>query len=232
MAIKGLIFDFDGLIIDTEAAIYQSWQELYRSYGFEIALKKWAQNIGTADAIFDPTNDLDKLVGRRLDWETIEPARQQRERYLVNQQPLRPGVAEIIKAAKSAGLKVSLASSATCDWVTEHLTRLGLIEYYDCILASDDVRRTKPDPELFLRALACLELQPDQAVVFEDSPNGILAARRAGIFAVAVPCSLTRELPLDKADLRLDSLADLSLEDLLKKIEEIRPPVWLGQTIE
>ena len=222
MTIKGLIFDFDGLIIDTETPIYQSWQELYQSYGYELPVQKWSKLIGTAEAIFDPADDLDQLVGRRLDWKAIEPARQKRELDLIYRQPLLPGVAEILLAAKSAGLKVSLASSSTCEWVTGHLTRLGLIQSFDWILARDDVRRTKPDPELFLRALACLGLQPDQAVVFEDSPNGILAARRAGIFAVAVPGNMTRELILDNADLRLDSLADLPLENLLELIQKIR----------
>jgi HAD superfamily hydrolase (TIGR01509 family) len=220
MAIKGLIFDFDGLIIDTEAPIYQSWQELYQSHGFEIPIQKWLTIIGSADALFDPADDLDHLLGYRLDWETIEPARQQRESDLILQQPLLPGVDEILRAAKADGLKVSLASSSTCEWVTGHLARLGLIQYFDCILARDDVQRTKPDPELFLSALARLDLQPDQAVVFEDSPNGVLAARRAGIFTVAVPGELTRQLSLNNADLRLNSLADLPLERLLELIEK------------
>ena len=76
MTIKGLIFDFDGLIIDTETPIYQSWQELYQSYGYELPVQKWSKLIGTAEAIFDPADDLDQLVGRRLDWKAIEPARQ------------------------------------------------------------------------------------------------------------------------------------------------------------
>jgi HAD superfamily hydrolase (TIGR01509 family) len=222
MAIKGLIFDFDGLIIDTEEPIYQSWQELYQSFGFQIPIQKWLTIVGSADVLFDPAADLEQQLGRRLDWATLEPARQQREHALIDRQPLLPGVAEILHDAKAAGLRVSLASSSTCAWVTGHLTRLGLIHYFDCILASDDVLRTKPDPELFTRALACLGLRPGQAVVFEDSPNGILAARRAGIFTVAVPGALTRHLALDGADLRLESLADLSLDQLLDRIEATR----------
>lgn len=224
MAIKGLVFDFDGLIIDTEEPIYQSWQELYQSYGFNLPIQKWLTIVGSADVLFDPAIDLDQLLGYRLDWETLEPVRQQRERELIDQQPLLPGVAETLRAAKTAGLQVGLASSSTCAWVTGHLTRLGLMGYFDCILASDDVQRTKPDPELFVRALSCLGLEPGEAVVFEDSPNGILAARRAGIFTVAVPGALTRHLPLDQADLRLDSLADLPLDQLLELVEGSRSP--------
>jgi len=145
---------------------------------------------------------------------------------------LLPGVDAILRAANAAGLQIGLASSSTCAWVTGHLTRLGIIQYFNCVLARDDVRRTKPDPELFLSALDCLGLQPDQAVVFEDSPNGILAARRAGIFAVAVPGELTRHLSIDNADLRLDSLADLPLEDLLKEVEQISTRRILMQSAE
>jgi HAD superfamily hydrolase (TIGR01509 family) len=220
MAIKGLIFDFDGLIVDTEEAIFQSWQELYQSYGYDIPMQKWLTTIGTVETDFDPAMELDHLVGRRLDWETIGPLRRQREAGLINRLPPLPGVSEILSDAKLTGLKVGLASSSTCAWITTHLKRLGLIQYFDRLIASDDVQHTKPDPELFQSALAVLGLQPEQAVVFEDSPNGVLAARRAGIFSVAVPGKITRDLPFDGADLRLDSLSDLPLRDLLSLIEE------------
>jgi putative hydrolase of the HAD superfamily len=82
------------------------------------------------------------------------------------------------------------------------------------------VYRSKPDPELYLNVLDKLGVSNSEAIVFEDSPNGILAARRAGIFTVAVPNQITRRLPLDGADLRLESLADLPLEQLLDKVAE------------
>ena len=103
--------------------------------------------------------------------------------------------------------------------MTRHLSRLGLSEYFDCIRASDDVALTKPDPELFLAALECLGLRPEEAIVFEDSPNGIRAARRAGIFTVAIPNSLTRELALEEANLQLETMADLALEALVNLAE-------------
>ena len=219
MNTEGLIFDFDGLIIDTEGPIFQSWQELYQSYGCQLSLKDWGNIIGTAEATFDPARELEKLVGEPLDWSTIEVGRKKRETELIERlQPL-PGVAATLLAARKQGLKVALASSSSCEWVTGHLRRLGLIQYFDCIVASDDVRRTKPDPELFLQALNRLGISASQAVVFEDSPNGVLAANRAGIFAVAVPSELTRNLRLDHADLRLDSLADFDLEAFLEGIE-------------
>ncbi len=218
--IKGLIFDFDGLIVDTEWPIFQTWQELYQAHGCQIDTREWLKLVGTAELFFDPAKELERMLGRPLDWKTIRPQLQQRETELIASQPPLPGAPEILHSAQTAGLKIGLASSSTCNWVTSHLTRLGLIQYFDRIVASDDVKRTKPDPELFQSALAALDLQPEQAVVFEDSLNGILAARQADIFCVAVPNALTRELSMDLADLRLNSLADISLADLLDLVEE------------
>jgi putative hydrolase of the HAD superfamily len=219
MKIKGLIFDFDGLILDTEQPILQSWQELYKSYNCHLSFDDWATTIGSTDAAFDPGTELEEQLGQRLDWETIEPKRSQREMELILKLPPLPGVCETLDAAKESGLRIGLASSSQCSWVTGHLSRLGLIQYFDCIIASDDVSCTKPDPELFMVALSALRLNPDQAIVFEDSRNGILAAKRAGIFTVAVPNALTCNLPLDEADMHLGSLAEIPLGQLLQMVE-------------
>jgi HAD superfamily hydrolase (TIGR01509 family) len=222
MAIKGLIFDFDGLIIDTEQAIFKTWAEIYQSHGCQLSITDWLTTIGTTHAAFDPAIELGRQLGHALDWATIEPLRQERERELIDQLALLPGVAEMLRDARRLGLKVGLASSSTCAWVTGHLTRTGLIEYFDCIIASDDVQRTKPDPALFLMALESLHLLPEQTIAFEDSDHGLLAARSAGIYAVAVPGAMTRSLPFEHADLRLESLAVLPLETLLEMVDQSR----------
>lgn len=217
--IRALIFDFDGLVLETEGPVFQSWQELYRSYGCYLSFAKWATIIGTTDGEFDPWDDLEKQVGRFLDRSTVDQQRLQRELDLIAARPIMPGVQEYLEDARRLGLKLGMASSSSSEWVTGHLIRLGLINYFDCIKTRDDVRQTKPDPELFLAVLAELDIRPDQAIVFEDSPNGILAANRAGIYCVVVPNELTRTLPIDQAHKRLDSLADLPLENLLQEIE-------------
>ncbi len=219
MLIKGLIFDFDGLILETEEPIFQSWQELYQENGGRLSYYDWAGIIGTAEASFDPAVALEAQLGYRLDWETLGLKRRQRELELISRQPLLPGVVEMLRDAHHLGLKVGLASSSDCRWVTGHLQRLGLLDYFDSIIGSDDVRQTKPNPELYQRALAELGLQQGEVVVFEDSPNGALAAKRAGLYCVVVPTEMTRRLPLEHADLRLDSLADLPLEALISLVE-------------
>jgi HAD superfamily hydrolase (TIGR01509 family) len=216
--IRALIFDFDGLIVDTEGAIFQSWQELYQSYDCELPLDLWLTGIGTTDWDVDPLAELELRAGCTLDRATVAPRRRQREAELITELPLLPGVREYLQDARRLGLQVALASSAPCTWSTGHLARLGVKEYFDLILGRDDVTRTKPSPELFLAALETLEVSAAEAIVFEDSLNGLLAARQAGIFCVAVPNGVTRHLPLEQADLRIDSLAELPLEKLLSEV--------------
>ena len=216
--IKALIFDFDGLIIETEEPIYRSWLELYQSLGVPLPFSTWADVIGVAAEGFDPFDNLEKQLGRSLDREQIVPRRQARELELITALPILPGVKDTLIDARGLGLKNGLASSSSCEWVTGHLRRLELIDYFDCIRGKDDVMLAKPDPELFLAVLDDLNIQPQQAIVFEDSPNGILAAKRAGLFCIAVPTPLTRQLPLDQADMQINSLADMPLRDLILEI--------------
>ncbi len=217
--IRGIIFDFDGLILDTESTVYQSWRELYQHFGQELPFEEWGQIIGTSPAEhFDPLARLEARLGRELDREMVRSRRLQRELELVVQQPILPGVVDYLTDAKRMGLKLAVASSSDMKWVGGHLERLALMSYFDVVHTSDDVTRTKPAPDLFLLALQSLHLNADEAFVLEDSTNGITAARQASIFCVAVPNALTRQLPLDHANLRLNSLADISIENLLQRI--------------
>jgi HAD superfamily hydrolase (TIGR01509 family) len=218
--IRGLIFDFDGLILETEGPVYQSWVEFYREFGAELPFEDWSHIIGTSNAEhMDVFVLLEDKIGRKLDRETLAPRRSARELEICLAQPILPGVSQILTKAQGKGLKLGIASSSDRKWVGGHLTRLGLIDYFDVIHTSDDVERTKPDPALYLLALQSLGLEPDEAIVFEDSPNGVTAAKAAGIFAVAVPNPLTRQLNLDHADLELTTLADLTLDEIISKTE-------------
>lgn len=220
MDIRALIFDFDGLILETEGPIFQSWQELYQKYGNELSFDTWGTIIGASGYEYDPYDQLEKQLGSAIQRDALELDRAQRETELIKAQPILPGVEEYLSAANKLQLKVGLASSSTFEWVEGHLSRLGLLAYFNTIKTKEDVLITKPDPELYLSVLREFDLHPDQALVFEDSPNGILAARRAGIFCIAVPNELTRRLPLSQANLILDSLTDISLEKLICKISE------------
>jgi HAD superfamily hydrolase (TIGR01509 family) len=217
--IRSLIFDFDGLIVDTEGPDFESWQEVYGLYGCQLPVEAWGQVVGgTGASDFDPVTHLEGLCGQKLDREEIWVNR--RAKYLdsIANQPVLPGVVDYLDAAEDLGLSLAIASSSPENWVRGHLARLGLYGRFNAIKTADDVKRTKPDPELYLAALDALQVQPSEAVVFEDSPNGVKAAKAAGIFCVAIPNGVTSQLKFEGADLRLNSMAELPLREMLTKV--------------
>lgn len=218
--IRGIIFDFDGLIVDTEWSVYQSWVEIFDSYNAKLPLDQWTSIIGTSNfEHFDPFDILEQQIDGFVDRQYLHKLRYDREMELVIAQPVLPGIEDYLKAAKTKNLKLGIASSSDQKWVQGHLARLDLLEYFDIVHTSDDVEQTKPDPALYQLALQSLDLLPSDAIVLEDSSNGVTAAKAAGIFVVAVPNPLTARLNLDHADLVLESLAELSLVKLIETVE-------------
>ncbi len=218
---RGLIFDFDGLILDTEMPDFISWQGVYQEHGAELPLENWATIVGgKAESDFDPYDYLETLIDRQVDREAIWIKRRKDYIEHLESQPILPGVESYLADAKKLGLKLGVASSSPENWVIGHLTRLGLVEKFDAICTADDVENTKPDPALFLLTAEKMNATPDEVIVFEDSPNGVLGAKRAGMFVVAVPNPLTSQLDLSHADLILGSLEELSLEELIDRVKD------------
>ena len=216
--VKAIIFDFDGVILDTETPEFQSWREVFAAYGCELKLEVWAQAVGTAATAFDPYAHLASTAGP-VDVAAIRARRRPRHAELIAAEAVLPGVRDCLEAARSLELRLAVASSSTSDWVAGHLERLGLRGYFDCLKCADHVAKTKPDPELYASVLEDLGLSANEAIAVEDSPNGVRAAKAAGLFCVAVPCPLTKGLDLDAADLRLSSLADIDLRALLARLD-------------
>src|SRR5437868_5754173 len=166
---------------------------------------------------------LEELVGEPLEREALNERRYAHEIALIEAEELRPGIAEYLASAKRHGLMRAIVSSSTRDWVDMHLERLEEAVGWDAICTADrDPARAKPSPTLYLEALEALDVAAEEAVAFEDSPNGVLAAKAAGIFCVAVPNEVTRDLGLEEAgaDLVLDSLAELPPENLFRQLAE------------
>ena len=217
--IKALIFDFDGLILDTEIPAYQAWYEIYQSYQQDLPAEKWSLCIGGTLEHFDVYAYLYELLGYEIPREELTARYYQRSHELLaSQQPL-PGIEACLRTAQEHGLKIGLASNSSYKWVGGHLERLGLKEYFDCIRTGDTVTHAKPHPELYQAALSCLDIQPDEAIALEDSPHGVRAAQNAGIFCVAIPNPLTSLLSLDHADLRITSLEATPLDQLIAEFE-------------
>ena len=218
--IKALVFDFDGLIVDTEMSSYQTWQEIYAEHDCQLPFSTWAICIGGSPQLFDPCEYLEQQIGRPVLREEIRLRRRQRHIRMVEAQPVLPGVEDYLLSAKRLGLKIGVASSSRHEWVDTHLTRLGLIDYFDSVKCFDDVKRTKPDPELYLAVLDALGVHGQQAIALEDSPNGVIAAQQAGIFCVAVPNPVTSQLSLLHADLCLSSLTEVRWSNYWPKFGE------------
>ena len=218
--IRGLIFDFDGLMVDTETAALDSWLEIYREYGCEMPMSSWVLGIGGSGAEFDPCAYLEQQLGRPIDQVALRARRLQIKTEMLAAQPLLPGVLDYLTTARRLGLKLGVASNSDHAWVEGHLGRLDAIAHFDAITCGDDVSRLKPDPELYQTALGRLGLQPNEAFALEDSPNGLRAAHGAGLFCVAIPGAITGQLPLEYADLRLRSMADMPLEQLLATVAD------------
>jgi HAD superfamily hydrolase (TIGR01509 family) len=222
--IKALIFDFDGLIMDTESPVVDGWRAIYAEYGQEFPLQVWIRDvIGSTVANFDPSSYLAARLGQELDQPALHTRVHFHEIKALSTSSALPGVVDYIKAARRLGLRLAVASSSDHAWVERYLNQLGIIDAFEVIICREDVQHIKPDPELFLAALGALKLEVDDVLVFEDSRNGVLAAKRAGMRVVAVPNPITAIGTIKGASLVLASLAELPLEELLNQIDiEIR----------
>jgi len=213
--IRALVFDFDGLIIDTEVPVFTAWSETYERHGQRLSPEFWATIIGYGGDRFDPLADIERRVGRPIDRDAVQVSRRQRQMELTLALEVLPGVREWRQEAAAGGVRLGVASSSGRSWVTGHLERLGL-DGWDCVRCGDDVERTKPAPDLYLAALDCLGVAPDEAVAVEDSGVGVEAAKVAGLFCVAVPSSLTAGHDFSRADLVLRSLGEARFSEVAR----------------
>ena len=211
-----LLLDFDVLILDTETTDFESWASVYRDYGVELPRDRWLQAIGSDGSGFNPFAHLCEATGEALDERKVRAIRGPRRDSMVAVLRPLPGVVEWIRAARARQMGVSIVSSSPADWVRQHLENVGMNPLFDFLMTFERVQHAKPHPELYLRALAEYSIEARDAVAVEDSPNGVEAAKAAGIFCVAVPGPMTCGVPFEAADVVLDSLAARSLDVVLE----------------
>jgi HAD superfamily hydrolase (TIGR01509 family) len=216
--IRALVFDFDGVILDTETPFFRSWQEIYQESGFDLSMQDWASMLGSFSDPEDPYEQLEDQLGIRLDREAIRSRRSDRESELLASEEILPGVEAVMLEGRRLGLRLAVASSSDRNWVTTHLERLNLLSKFDIIMCAEDVEFTKPFPDLYEAVLLALNIQASQAIAFEDTLNGVLAAKRAGLYCVAIPNTITHHSPMPEADMVVQSLQDVNLEELVKKL--------------
>jgi HAD superfamily hydrolase (TIGR01509 family) len=221
--LRAVIFDFDGLVLETEEPIYQAHAEVYTEHGQELSREFWQTTVGTDT--FDPDADLESRLGRPLDRAAINRARDRRTRELLAGRQVLPGVLDLRDRARAAGLKLGIASSSSRRWVVGHLQRLGIGEGWDCIVCREDSELAKPDPGLYLAALECLAVAASEAVAIEDSGHGVTAARAAGVACLVVPSVMTAGADFSEARLVAETLAGVTLDDLARLLEVPRQPI-------
>ncbi|MYB49003.1 MAG: HAD family phosphatase [Dehalococcoidia bacterium] len=215
---KAIIFDFDGLIVDTEVPEYEAWLSIFRSYGVDLPLSVWTPHIGGGSEAFDIYDHLAELTGKPVDRDELRPRRRAAFDKLFEQAVPLPGVEDYITAARERGMGIGIASSSPRRWVDPKLKQLGLVNTFDTVVCADDVGSAKPNPASYRKALADLGVTPDEAFALEDSPTGVQGAKNAGLLCVAVPGTLTRDRSYDHADMRLESLADMPLDQLMETL--------------
>jgi|SRR5690625_1168566 len=213
--IKGIIFDFDGLIFDTETHHYNVLNDIFIDHGSTLPLTKWQEQIGT-HTDFSPYVYLEEQLKLKLDHKVLKDTFEENLHAKLSAEKARSGVEEYLKSASKLDLKIGLASSSNYQWVSTHLKNLGLFDYFQCIKTSDDVETVKPDPSLYVEAAKCLQLNVQECLVFEDSANGSLAAKRAGMSCVIVPNEVTEAMDFCEVDYRIRSMSEISLENIIK----------------
>jgi HAD superfamily hydrolase (TIGR01509 family) len=212
--LKAIIIDLDGTILDTETPEFVSWQKVYTANGVSLDQAVWAQAIGTSDSGWDTYVHLEALVGSPVDRASIRSARHAWFDELMADAEAREGIIAWLDEARELGLRVGLASSSGIAWVSRFLQALGLRDRFEVLATRDRVARSKPAPDLYELALSELGVRATEALAVEDSPNGVKAAKAAGLFCVAVPNPMTARLTMDNADVVLSSLAERSIRQI------------------
>lgn len=218
--IQAEIYDFDGLIVDTETPEFISWQEQFQNHGADLDIEKWVEmyvGIGSADITVSPIELLQLLAVTPCDADTTRSKRRLRYSELLTNLPLKPGVTYRLQDAKRRGVKLAIASSSSEDWIAGHLSRLKILDLFDEICSCDHVKRTKPDPEVYMLALRKLHVNACNALAYEDSPRGAEAAVSAGLNTIAVPSGITANVQFHNVALVVPSLDDTRIDELISR---------------
>ena len=218
MSLRALVFDFDGLILDTEWSAFSTAAAVWEEHGLELDLAVWQEIVGTAE---HPhwSDMLETDLGRAIDREVVVTARQEQHHAEIEAMDLLPGVEDLIRAADAAGLHLAVASSSPHYWVDGHLERRGLADAFSAVVCREDVETTKPDPALYKKAMQVLGARPEAAIALEDSHNGVRAARAAGMKVVAVPNRVTSGQDFTNATMVVESLVDVTIPVLQQLAE-------------
>ena len=185
--IKAVIFDMDGVLIDTEKHYFACWLQASKEAGFPFT-KEQALSLRSCDAKIAEKR-MKEIFGEEFDYYAIRERRRQLVKETLEQCGLemKPEVEETLKLLREKGIKIAVATATPLDRTREHLTQLGIMELFDSIVSAKEVEHGKPAPDVYLYACEQIGEKPEHCIAVEDSPNGILSAYRAGLKPVMVP---------------------------------------------
>lgn len=213
--IRALVFDFDGLILDTESALIRSYADVHAAHGVPFDEALFLRAVGHVDYSFDPW----LAFGPKAVHADLEAERQLLKKGRLELLAPLPGVVALLDEARHADLPVAIASNSEHAWVEPHLARLGLLDRFTFLACREDVPSPKPEPDLYKLVLNHLGLRAHEAVAFEDSHTGSVAAKRANLWCVAAPGPSTAHHDFAHVDLRVTSLAEVTLARLRQRFE-------------
>ncbi|MFK3982278.1 HAD family hydrolase [Micromonospora sp. NPDC050397] len=212
-----VVFDFDGLLMDTESTLVEGWRAEWAYHGLSLDLDGfWPDHGGNLTE--HRLDQLAALVGPSFDRATSHARFSAHRRRMHVSMDFRPGIRDWLREARQMGLACAIASSSRSLWVSGHLARVGAVELFDVVATGDEVAAHKPDPGVYLLALDRLGVEAHRAVAVEDTPHGITAATVAGMVTVGIPNPYVDINRLDHADLALASAADLPLAEVLSRV--------------
>jgi HAD superfamily hydrolase (TIGR01509 family) len=210
-----VIFDFDGLLMDTESTMFESWRFEWSQWGLELDPAGFFANHG-GDVTEERYAALAAAVGRRYDRALSQARRTEYRDRLHQTLDLRPGLRAWIRAAGRSSLRLAIASSSPRAWLDSHLGRAGLLGQFDVVAAGDEVEHHKPDPAVYQLALDRLGTAPERSVAVEDTPHGVRAAQAAGLACIAIPNPFVTAAAVAFADLFLPSAEAMPLAEALE----------------
>jgi HAD superfamily hydrolase (TIGR01509 family) len=210
-----VIFDFDGVLIDSETPEYESHRRIFARCGVELTTDEWCDQIGMWAEGHDE-RWFRELCARSPDAPAHDAYHAEKRRIFDEVVPAAPmrGIAELLASLAGAGVPAAIASSSPASWVERGAASLGIRAFFSAVVAGDAVARRKPAPDIYLEAARRLGVDPAQSIAIEDSGPGIAAARAAGMKTIAIPHWLTERHDLSGADLRVAHAGELTLARL------------------
>lgn len=223
--LMAVVFDFDGIIVDTETAVFEAYRLIYEQCGVSLTREQWCDQIGIwAEGPVDRWfTNLCELSDRAPDLATFQADKRRLFESLVSHEPMR-GIRALVDALADAGVPTAIASSSPARWVVTAVDRAGLAGCFRTIVTAEDVTDRKPAPDAYLEAARRLGAAPAHSIAIEDSGPGIASARAAGMKTIAIPHWLTEGHDLSTADLRVAHAGELTvgiLEALVKTADLI-----------